>query len=86
MGCLLQFIASLPASRVAAVSRGSFLSPEDLMALREFVADICRAHILPLLERRLLTLNHAVTSARKGVRNALKSWWRKPREETGTWL
>lgn len=54
------------------------------MALREFVADICRAHILPMLERRLLTLNHAVTSARKGVRNALKSWWRKPREETGT--
>lgn len=64
------------------VSRGAFLSPEDLMALREFVSDISRAHILPMLERRLLTLNNAVTSARKGVRNALKSWWRKPREET----
>lgn len=83
-GCLLQPVLCVSTRRAAAVSRGTFLSPEDLMALREFVADICRAHILPLLERRLLTLNHAVTSARKGVRNALKSWWRKPREETGT--
>jgi hypothetical protein len=34
-----------------------------------------------LLERRINNLSRVVSEARKGVRNVLKSFWRKPRDE-----
>ena len=38
--------------------------------------------ILPCLERRITILSRHVADARKGVKNVLKSFWRKPREES----
>ena len=38
--------------------------------------------ILPALEHRLTILSKAVSDNRKGVKNVLKSFWRRPREES----
>lgn len=38
--------------------------------------------MIPSIERRLATLGKNVADSRKGMKNVLKSFWRKPREET----
>lgn len=60
--------------------RGRCLSPEDLGAIRDFVRGIASQVVVPSMERRILTLNATISSERKGMRNVIKSWWRKPRE------
>lgn len=62
----------------------SLLSMEDFMALREFCVALFHKEIVPALEKRIGTLTKQVNEARKGVKNVLKSFWRKPREETGS--
>ena len=41
-----------------------------------------KQEILPCLERRISNLSRHVADARKGVKNVLKSFWRKPREDS----
>ncbi len=63
---------------------GSRLSVEDFMKLREFCIWLFTDQILPILEKRLNYLTRQVNDSRKGVKNVLKSFWRKPRDETDT--
>jgi hypothetical protein len=51
------------------------------MSLRDFCIALYHQDIVPILERRVLDLTKLVTDARKGMKNVLKSFWRKPREE-----
>ena len=53
------------------------------MGLQKFGADIVQNIVLREIERRMFALNNEVVSARKGLRNTLKSWWRKPKEHSG---
>lgn len=58
---------------------GSHLHGDDVMALRSFTASFIHKGVLPELQRRMATLDATIASARKGIRNALKSFWRKPK-------
>jgi hypothetical protein len=60
---------------------GCMLGPGDLDNLRSFTEAITLKHVLPFLEARMFSLNSTVTAVRKGVKNVIKSWWRKPKEE-----
>ena len=51
-----------------------------MLALRDLVHSIAVKEIVPAMEKRMATLNSAVSSSRKGVKNVIKSWWRKPKE------
>lgn len=61
---------------------GARLSMEDFMALRNFCIELFLQEVLPAYERRVSSLNKIVTDAKKGMKNVLKSFWRKPRENT----
>jgi len=61
---------------------GCRLSAEDFISMRNFIVDIYTQWIVPSMERRILIMNKVVNDARKGMRNVLKSFWRKPREES----
>ena len=63
---------------------GCRLIMEDFVALREFCMSLFHQEILPCLERRIGNLSKIVADARKGVKNVLKSFWRKPREDSPT--
>ena len=63
---------------------GCRLIMEDFVALREFCMSLYHQEILPCLERRIGNLSKIVADARKGVKNVLKSFWRKPREDSPT--
>ncbi|KAJ1423521.1 ER-golgi trafficking TRAPP I complex 85 kDa subunit-domain-containing protein, partial [Ochromonadaceae sp. CCMP2298] len=60
---------------------GAHLSMDDFMSLRNFCVDVFNQGICTVLERRLVFLHKQVNDNRKGVKNVLKSFWRKPREE-----
>ncbi|ETW06659.1 hypothetical protein, variant [Aphanomyces invadans] len=59
---------------------GCFLSDEDRLALRTMVWEFGVKFVLPAIESKMFALNETVAAVRKGVRNALKAWWRKPKE------
>ena len=58
---------------------GCRLSPEDLMCLQNFVKNLALNVCIRDMERRMFALNDKVTEKRKGMKNILKSWWRKPK-------
>ena len=60
---------------------GSRLSMEDFMTLRNFCIDIYNQFIIPNIEKRLIYLNKQVNDNKKGMKNVLKSFWRKSRED-----
>lgn len=60
---------------------GSRLSMEDFMSLRNFCVDIYNQYIVPNIERRLIFLTKQVNDNKKGMKNVLKSFWRKSRED-----
>ena len=60
---------------------GAYLSMEDFMAIRNFCILLYQNEIVPSIERKIVALTKIVSDARKGVKNVLKSLWRKPREE-----
>ena len=68
----------------AAPPLGAHLDAADLTAIAEFIADLSVKHVLPTMERRMFQLNSEITAARKGFKNALKSWWRKPKTDVDT--
>eukprot|EP01041_Mallomonas_annulata_P002922 gene2922-5736_t len=61
--------------------KGSRLSLEDFISLRTFCMELYLQDIVPAMEKRLQYLSKQVNENRKGVKNVLKSFWRKPREE-----
>ena len=61
--------------------RGAHLSADDLKAIAAFTADLSVKHVLPTMERRMFQLNSEIEKQKKGFKNALKSWWRKPKAE-----
>mmetsp|Transcript_14452 Transcript_14452/g.21723 ORF Transcript_14452/g.21723 Transcript_14452/m.21723 type:complete len:1460 (-) Transcript_14452:198-4577(-) len=61
---------------------GTRLSMEDYMSLRTFCIELFQQEVLPAYERRVGVLLRHVNEARKGVRNVLKSFWRKPRDNS----
>jgi len=76
------FPEDLPSSGGAVSTElGCCLSEEDVEGLRGLVQDIVKGGVIPQMERRIFTLNANITNNRKGVKNAIKMWWRKPREE-----
>ena len=60
--------------------RGVCLSPSDKRAIRRYVANMVATGLVPAIERRIAHLNATVTNAKKGVKNVIKSFWRKPKE------
>jgi len=60
------------------IIRGACLSPTDKRAIRRYVANMVSTGLVPAVERRIAFLNAAVSNAKKGVKNAIKSFWKKP--------
>lgn len=60
--------------------RGACLSDTDKRAIRRYVANMVSTGLVPAVERRIANLNSAVTNAKRGVKNVIKSFWRKPKE------
>jgi len=61
--------------------RGAFLSDNDKVLLRRYFQSLLNTALLPSLERRIADLNAIVSERKKGMRNLVKSFWRKPKEE-----
>ena len=61
---------------------GCRLSMEDFMALRDFCMKLFNRDIIPVIERKTNFLGKQVSENRKGVKNVLKSFWRKAKDET----
>jgi len=66
--------------------RGACLSPIDKRAIRRYVANMVATGLVPSVERRIANLNTTVTNAKKGVKNVIKSFWRKPKESVSSAL
>ena len=60
--------------------RGLCLSDKDKLAIRRYMAQMITLGLLPAMERRISNLNVTVTNAKKGMKNVLKSFWRKPKD------
>jgi len=63
---------------------GTFLSDNDRVVLRRYFQSLLTAALLPSLERRIVDLNAIVNDRKKGMRNLVKSFWRKPKEDTSS--
>jgi len=63
------------------VAPGCFFSDENVVNTQELVRNIVSKGVIPQMERRIFALNTNITNNRKGVKNAIKLWWRKPKEE-----
>ena len=61
--------------------KGNCLSVNDRVLLRRYFQKLVTTSLLPALERRIADLNAVVSERKKGVRNLVKSFWRKPKEE-----
>jgi hypothetical protein len=60
---------------------GCRLSGDDFMKLQDFCVWLFTEQITPHLERRINILHTQVNESKKGMKNVLKSFWRKPRDE-----
>jgi hypothetical protein len=60
---------------------GNYLSVNDRILLRRYFQSILTTSLLPAMERRISELNAIVNERKKGVRNLVKSFWRKPKDE-----
>ena len=52
----------------------------DILSLRTFLSSFATTDVLPVLERRIAHLNTVVSNSKKGLKNMVKSLWRKPKE------
>ena len=62
--------------------RRLYLDDTDFSNMRRYLIHTITQTLIPSLERRIAHLNLAVTNGKKGVKNALKSLWRKPKDGT----
>lgn len=61
---------------------GSCLSPTDIASIQGFVRFMMSDWLIPELQKRLFALNSQIAATKKGLKNVLKSWLRKPKEKT----
>jgi hypothetical protein len=73
-----EYKSTLGRSDTSPPVRGLCLSLTDKRSIRRYVANMVATGLLPAVERRIAHLNAAVTNAKKGVKNVIKSFWRKP--------
>ena len=64
--------------------KGNYLSVNDRVLLRRYFQTLLTSSLLPALERRIADLNAIVSERKKGVRNLVKSFWRKPKESSSS--
>jgi tetratricopeptide (TPR) repeat protein len=62
-------------------TKGNCLSVNDRVLLRRYFQSLMTSAVLPAVERRIADLNALVSERKKGVRNLVKSFWRKPKEQ-----
>ncbi|KAL3943892.1 MAG: hypothetical protein SGBAC_002050 [Bacillariaceae sp.] len=62
-------------------TKGNCLSFNDRSMLGRYFQSLITSAVLPALERRIATLNAIVSERKKGMRNLVKSFWRKPKEQ-----
>jgi hypothetical protein len=60
---------------------GTFLSDNDRVLFRRYFQSLLTTALLPSLERRIADLNAIVNEQKKGMRNLVKSFWRKPKDD-----
>lgn len=84
-----QHAPSVDLSKVLPISQttqqpviGCRLSGDDFMKLQDFCVWLFSEQIAPHVERRLAILSNQVNETKKGMKNVLKSFWRKPRDES----
>lgn len=58
---------------------GSYLSESDLDNIQRVMVKMIGEKLLPFLEQKLNEIQNNVAAHRKGLKNALRSLWRKPR-------
>ena len=59
---------------------GNCLSVNDRVVLQRYFQTLITGCLFPALERRISELNAIVSERKKGVRNLVKSFWRKPKD------
>ncbi len=61
---------------------GNFLSLNDRVLLRRYFQSLLMTMLLPALGRQIADLNGIVNEWKKGVWSLVKSFWRKPKDES----
>ncbi|OQR81190.1 hypothetical protein ACHHYP_16677 [Achlya hypogyna] len=61
---------------------GCYLADSDHQSIRNMLWDLATKCLLPQMEAKLHALNETVAAVKKGVKNAIRSWWRKPKDTT----
>ena len=61
--------------------RGALLSEEDVRGLRNFPVEFTQNGLFPALEQFVAELNAGIDKEKKGIKNAWRSWWKKPKAE-----
>ncbi|KDO27480.1 hypothetical protein SPRG_07069 [Saprolegnia parasitica CBS 223.65] len=59
---------------------GCFLDDSDHQSIRNLLWDFATKCMLPQIEAKMFALNENVAAVKKGVKNAIRSWWRKPKD------
>ena len=62
--------------------RGGCCSPEDMLGIQNFMSELVQNVVVRQIESRIFSLTASVAKSKGGMRNAIKSWWRKPKNET----
>ena len=63
---------------------GTFLSDNDKALFRRYFQSLLTTALLPSLEVRIGNLNAIVSEQKKGMRNLVKSFWRKPKDDAAS--
>ena len=58
---------------------GGCMSPEDMISLQNFMSELIQNIVVRQIESRIFSLTTSVAKSKGGMRNAIKSWWRKPK-------
>jgi len=66
--------AQMLLTRAVVPVRGCCLSGDDILALRTTMGKLLAEQLIPSLEARMYSLNAAAASAKKGLRDTLRSW------------
>ena len=66
------------------VRRGGCLSSEDMVSIQNFMAELVQNVVVRQIESRIFSLTASVAKSKGGMRNAIKSWWRKPKSDTSS--
>lgn len=60
------------------------LSPANVAELRQAVERLVFSQLLPAVSRRIAAQVAHINTHRRGLRNTLKSWWRKPKPDAAS--